>query len=557
MQLAKPTLSESVFKTRIGLVRSRTHSYPMDTLDFIMMDLERPPAVRRHADQCLGDLTGRVLEVWSALENIDGKKEEHLTELFNRILRTRQPSGLFGIHQGQPTSPTPVEDGITSAPSRLFPALVRYWQSTGDSRGLDAAMGIAEFLFANEKKFHEHFFTDNWYNIENWVVEPMALLYGATHDPRCLDFIRWHLERTPAEPSLNTHSHGYTSTMRGFQLAAIYSGDMSFNEKPEHFRQHCIAEHFPSIDGGVSELYPRSFRNEGCSISDWLMLNLNAGLLGAKDAYHVAENTLWNALFFNQFITGGFGHRDQMETGYRMGSVSEAWWCCTHHAGLAMSEVARHVVTERDGKLHVNMLIPGTFRIGDAEVVISTIYPQNGEAFITTKNCGMPLEIDIPECIKKPTLKSYTAGNEKTIRLSGKVGYTLQVDERTKMNALRYGPLILAPMKNYWNRPETDFGKSVPAGYIPPMMPAGLPTLEIGEPDEDGLYPDLRHIPYPDWSFFEAGAAAPLGFRDVSGYVNGRFPNGEEKVLFFTPMCYLTSNLTFFDVPILFPAKEK
>lgn len=48
-----------------------------------------------------------------------------------------------------------------------------------------------------------------------------------------LDFIQWHLERTPAEPANMTHSHGYTSTMRGYQLAAIFTGERSFNEKPE------------------------------------------------------------------------------------------------------------------------------------------------------------------------------------------------------------------------------------------------------------------------------------------------------------------------------------
>lgn len=232
MRLAQPLLSNSIFKTRLGLIRSRNNSCPLDALDFIMMDLERPAAVRRPADQCVGDLTGRVLEVWSAIENIDGIQEERLPELFNRILRTRQKSGLFGLFQGQPDAPQPVEDGKTSGTSRLFPALLRYWHATGDSRGLDAAMGVAEYLFRNEKKVHAAC-NKGWFNIYNWVTEPMALLYQATHDQRCLDFIQWHLERTPAEPANMTHSHGYTSTMRGYQLAAIFTGERSFNEKPE------------------------------------------------------------------------------------------------------------------------------------------------------------------------------------------------------------------------------------------------------------------------------------------------------------------------------------
>lgn len=37
-------------------------------------------------------------------------------------------------------------------------------------------------------------------------------------------------------------------------------------------------------DGCVSETFPHSNRNEACSIADWLMLNLNAGLLLGDDA---------------------------------------------------------------------------------------------------------------------------------------------------------------------------------------------------------------------------------------------------------------------------------
>ena len=51
-------------------------------------------------------------------------------------------------------------------------------------------------------------------------------------------------------------------------------------------------------------------RNEGCSIADWLMLNLNAGLITGEDgAYEKAERIFWNALAFNQWINGSFGHR--------------------------------------------------------------------------------------------------------------------------------------------------------------------------------------------------------------------------------------------------------
>jgi len=94
--LSNPLLSQSQTKFRLGLVRQRTRTYPLDSMDFIMMDLERPEGHHRHAYQCAGDLTGRLLEFLSHAEGVDGQHDERLPELFERILRQRRPSGLFG-----------------------------------------------------------------------------------------------------------------------------------------------------------------------------------------------------------------------------------------------------------------------------------------------------------------------------------------------------------------------------------------------------------------------------------------------------------------------------
>ena len=56
--LSKPSLGPSQLAFRIGLTRGRTAAYPMDSMDFIMMDLERPDGRSRHAYWCGGDLSG-------------------------------------------------------------------------------------------------------------------------------------------------------------------------------------------------------------------------------------------------------------------------------------------------------------------------------------------------------------------------------------------------------------------------------------------------------------------------------------------------------------------
>ena len=43
--LATPLLSPSQIQFRLGLVRQRTRTYLLDSMDFIMIDLERPEGI--------------------------------------------------------------------------------------------------------------------------------------------------------------------------------------------------------------------------------------------------------------------------------------------------------------------------------------------------------------------------------------------------------------------------------------------------------------------------------------------------------------------------------
>jgi hypothetical protein len=88
---------------------------------------------------------------------------------------------------------------------------------------------------------------------------------------------------------------GVQTTLRGLQLAAIYTGDTSWNKQPEQFRKE-VADKAVWADGNISEkVLPSSSRNEGCAIAEWIMLNLNAGFISGEDeAYEKAENALWN-----------------------------------------------------------------------------------------------------------------------------------------------------------------------------------------------------------------------------------------------------------------------
>jgi hypothetical protein len=63
----------------------------------------------------------------------------------------------------------------------------------------------------------------------------------------------------------------------------------------------------------------------------------------------------------------------------------------------------------------------------------------------------------------------------------------------------------------------------------------------------------LEHQPVPEWSYWDEGPVARCGVGRVSANVPVRFPDGTRRTLRFWPLCYNTSNLTYYETPIVFP----
>ena len=551
---SEPRLYRSQLLFRIGLCRGRTAAYPMHKLDFIMMDLERPLLSHRHADWCTGDLSGRLLEFLSAVEGVDGQSDPRLETLFQRILRTQRPSGLLGRYAPKPESTEPPESDIHGGGHRLFNGLLRYYHATGDWRALEAAAGIGDWYVQNKDWWRKEFSQNSRFGIFSWITEPLANLYGLTGERKYLDMVA--LVAEPLEHIENAHSHGTLTTLRGLQQAALHTDDLSWNEKPERFRRQIIDRRYEMPDGCIAEIFPHGFRNEGCSIADWVMLNLNAAwLTGDDEGYEKAENALWNALFYNQFVTGGFGHRDLTPYGYAMGPMNECWWCCTEDGGLAMSEYARHAVSLRGQTVSVNLLVPGEFRVpkpaGEILVDIRTSYPAGAEATITVR--GLPSDFEVrlrvPKSLRRARVAETRSAQQVQLCLSGRLGHHLENWEDRVV--LRYGPVVLAPMIYYWNTEDRTVPSNAPPGYIPGFLPPGLPRLLVGQSDEDGLLA-LRRDP-PDWIFYEQGPDAELSVEGAPACVDALFENGKTRELWFSPLCHNTSTMSYFETPIVFP----
>lgn len=546
----EPRLGFSQLSFRIGLARKRLSSYPLDQVDFLLTNLERPDMCSSHAHWWSGDLSGRVLEALTLTEGIDAQFDARLPELFSRILRYKQRNGLFGRY-AQDQQPMRQEDSPISGSDKLFPAMIHYYQHTGDYRALEAALGIGEYLLLHQDAWIEFCFQpDRPVGNHCWLIEPMVMLYGITKDERYLAAIERAMARFGRIEGC--HSHGFLTTLRGMQRLALITGDMRYNELPERYRAMIRDQRFETCTGDVFESFPVSTRNEACAVADWLMMNLYAAHLTDDDrAYAKAEHVLWNALFFNQIVTGGFGHRQMLQNGYGTSEFQEAWWCCTETSILAMAEVARHAVTMVDGQIRVNFLMPGEYRLDGVMVRIASGWPRTPNSIITISGCpaDAPVRVRVPDAVTNSVLAREHDGRAITITLNGEVGYT--IGEWGGRHFLRYGVLILAPSNYTWEGLYNQEENAIPGGYISSSFPNDVFSLCLPERGADGFY-RFEHLPEPLWTYFEEGPNSRTAVGRASVNADIRFANGEQHTVRFWPLCENISTLTFYRTPILF-----
>lgn len=546
----EPKLNFSQLSFRIGLARKRLTSYPLDQMDFLLTNLERPELCTSHAHWWTGDLSGRVLEALTLADGIDGKYDERLDELFSRILRFRQPNGLFGRY-AQDSEPMRHEDSPISGSDKLFPALIHYFLYKGDYRALDAALGIGEYLLEHKNAWLEFCFQpDRPVGNHCWLIEPFAMLYGVTGDARYLDVIRTAMDRFGRIEGC--HSHGFLTALRGMQRLALLTGDPSYNEMPERYRKMIRENRWESCTGDIYESFPFSVRNESCAVADWLMMNLYAAhSLDDDEAYAKSEHVLWNALYYNQIVTGGFGHRQMLSNGYGTSEFQEAWWCCTETSILALAEVARHTVTKIGDQIRINFLIPGTYTLNGVTVRIATGWPKSVDTIITIEGCQMDqsVRVRMPETVTQGTETRTQDGSGITIKLSGRIGYT--IGDFCDKHFLRYGPLILAPSNYTWEGITNPEDNAIPGGYVSTSFPSMDFTLCLPEKDAHGFY-SFKHDPPPIWTYFEEGPNSRTAVGRTSVNADIRFENGVRHTVRFWPLCENISTLTFYRTPILF-----
>jgi hypothetical protein len=187
---------------------------------------------------------------------------------------------------------------------------------------------------------------------------------------------------------------------------------------------------------------------------------------------------------------------------------------------------------------------------------INTNYPTSPDTVITVS--GAPSDTDvhvrIPSWISNANITTELIGSSKRISVSGKLGHW--VEETPGGVVLRYGPLVLSPSAYYWNTEHETIDTTVPDGYIPRFLPAGMPELLVGDTDSDNFL-KLDSEPLPDWSYYDEGPGARLAVGKAAVNVRTLFESGEEVVIRFWPLCYNTSDLSIYESPIVFKGARK
>ena len=141
---------------------------------------------------------------------------------------------------------------------------------------------MAQFTLLHKDEWWRHLKSNGARCIEAWVSEPMSMLYGLTGDSAYIGFTAM-IEECLESPEKGAHSHGFLSTLRGLQVAALITGDNTWNTKVEKYRQTIIERHYEMPDGGTSIDYDRAWLGIQHRTSPKLSLDAQIGGGNADD----------------------------------------------------------------------------------------------------------------------------------------------------------------------------------------------------------------------------------------------------------------------------------
>lgn len=388
---------------RIHLTERRLQNDPF-SLDLIVEDVARIPQKKRRFEDYEGDVSGRYLSAWSYISRLFNQRAEKLDSVAEAILKYQTPDGYFGRQQ--------INDGWDEwgrqnfGHGRLLVGLIQYYKLRHDDRFLRAAEKLGDYFCETVPKWTT-LYPDNPYRFPefgklNWrdgtsvrrhfirthqtsILEALMMLFQLTHNEKYLTTAK---SIVPLFPEFGQyHSHSFMNTLVGVAMLYRQTGNEKYLALLQKDYWQGILRYGRRFDGGIAEFFPTDLRTEGCSLVDWLRLNLQMWQITQQAVYlEEAERTWLNALNFHQTGNGAFGHATLSPAGYDA-AYSESWWCCLMHGLYAYSEIVNNAVVARQNDLWVNFYTPiqGQVDVNDnlVEFSMKTKYPAQGNISIS------------------------------------------------------------------------------------------------------------------------------------------------------------------------------
>jgi len=409
------------------------------TTNFVLADLNFN--MERWFTNFSGDISGRFTEVTALSSTRENPQPPILREILAKIPENQKADGHFGIEMdwSQPIDSDPTSDKVKMLPllwgnARLLLGLTAAWERFEDPRIQATARKLGDFYvnvvverFCDPKRMDEYKkpaqYASAYVTCVFEGMEGLVRLYRLTKDER---YLKTALRMADFHEEFDTlpvgHSHGSISEHEALILLYEETGDAKFLKRATTRWDAIVQGGFVNASGGVLEKFWTVFaRDEGCSESDWLRLNLMLWRQTGQTRYlDMAERLMTTEYPANQWPTGGFGHRfiacdDQGPIGFK-GYSQESLWCCSFHCPLGLRDLKGYLATGGTDGIRYNF--PVDFKtpvqVGKTEwTVTSKALPaQDGvpvrcEVIVEgPANATTPFAIRVPEWADRVVVKA-------------------------------------------------------------------------------------------------------------------------------------------------------
>lgn len=387
------------------------------------------------------DYSGRTLEAYSRVALSTGNSSSRYDEIGYGLLANQYPDGSFP--GGKANSGSEKSAGFWFGNARGMMGLLWAYKYKKNPRYIESAKKLGDY-------YVEHYFDKDQPGAPGsfwWVAtEAMYALYQATGEQKYLQSAIKIAETIPPVLMISQHTHSYLLSLRGIVQFCEETKDEALLKKV--LQQYAVFKDQIMWPGGgiVEHLGQRPSHNlnywydEGCSVDDWLGLNLDLWRTSLDPSYmDMAERVALNHLLFDQDENGGFCG-DRSVDFVREGSP---WpFCCAMHGTRTLSELTQYIAMTDGADMYINLFYPSTTKLviqnTPVEVDLQTIYPEDGQLRLAIKPAtatDFVLKIRVPAWsrvksafVNGQTVSGTTTGGYLLISRKWKAGDIVEVD---------------------------------------------------------------------------------------------------------------------------------